>query len=507
MSPHLILLHPPTSLDWRELQPRHDIASATVATSPLFEYYPLGFLSLLEYLGRHGLDVRIINIAVKSAKSPRFDPRRLIRGLRPLVFGIDLHWLVHADGALELARICKEEHPEIPTVLGGMTASYYHRELISSPYVDYVMRGDSTEQPMVDLVQALEPGRPVGEVANLTWKRADEVVVNSLSYQPEALDIRIDYGKLLKHMLRYRDLRGGLLTGFQWPSYAFNMTLFCRGCLMNCLTCGGSNRALGRARLGVRDPEVLAEEIVAMQKLTPFPVGVPGDIRQHEPDRLIEALRRRKPTRPLSFELFGPAGDEFLEKMASIGPPLDLHLSPESHDEELRARFGRCYTNAQLEADVESILGRGGKAFLFFLIGIPGQTRESVMASVAYAEGLLEKYNERYPGKLDANISPPLPFIDPGSLAFEHPERTGYRLFARTLEEHRRLIREPDLRNVLNFETESMFRAEIVDVAADAMEQMIGARERCGLLKRKWAEKERAKVRQARDGEVRDNSV
>lgn len=244
-----------------------------------------------------------------------------------------------------------------------------------------------------------------------------------------------------------------------------------------------------------------------MQKLTPFPVGLPGDIRQHEPDRLIEALRRRKPTRPLSFELFGPAGDDFMGKLASIGPPLDLHLSPESHDEELRARFGRCYTNARLEADLESILGRGGKAFLFFLIGIPGQTRQSVMESVAYAARLLERFNQRYPGKLDANISPPLPFIDPGSLAFEHPERMGYRLFARTLEEHRRLMRQPDLRQVLNFETESMFRAEIVDVAVEAMEQMIGVRERCGLLKAKWAEKERAKVRQARTGESRDSSV
>ena len=503
MAPHLILLHPPSLFDSREIGTRHSLATATVATSPLFEYYPLGFLTLMEYLARHNFEVRIINVAVKVAKSRRFDPPRMIRKLRPLVFGIDLHWLVHADGALELARICKQEHPDIPVLLGGLTASYYHQELIQSPHVDYVLRGDSTEQPVVDLLQALEAGRDPADVANLTWKRDREVVVNPLTYQPELLDVRIDYRRLMKHMLRYRDLRGGLLTGYQWPAYAFNMTLFCRGCQMNCLTCGGSNWALGRARLGVRDPELLAEEIVATQQLSPHGVGIAGDIRQHEPDRLIEALRRRKPTRPLSFELYGPAGDDFLDKLAGIGPPLDIHMSPESHDEELRTRYGRCYSNERLEADLEGILSRGGKAFLFFLIGIPGQTRVSVMESVAYAERLLDRFNERYPGKLDANMSPPLPFIDPGSLAFEHPEHYGYRLFARTLAEHRSLMRHADLRDVLNFETAAMSRGEIIDVAMEAMDNMIDLRQRCGLLKGKWVNRERERVREARKRSAR----
>jgi B12-binding domain/radical SAM domain protein len=498
MRPHLILLHPPSLFDAREIGIRHSLASATVATSPVFEYYPLGFLTLLDYLERRSFQVRIINVAVKVAKSPRFDPRRLVRKLHPMAFGIDLHWLVHADGALELARICKEEHPEIPVIVGGLSASYYHQELIQSPHVDYIVRGDSTEEPMAQLLRALESGAEPTDVPNLVWKRAGEVVTNPFTYQPELLDIRVDYRRLIKHMLKYRDLRGNLLTGFQWPVYAFSMTLQCRGCQMNCLTCGGTNWALGRAKLGVRDPEQLADEILSTMELTPHGVGLPGDIRQHEPDKLIEALRRRKPTRPLSYEFNGPGGVEFLKQLESIGLPLDIHMSPESHDEELRRRYGRCYGNEALEADLDYILASGGKAFLFFLIGIPGQTRASVLQSVEYAERMLEKYNGRYPGKLDSNISPPLPFIDPGSIAFERPKETGYRLFARTLAEHRALMRKPDLRDVLNFETDTMSRVEIIDVAAEAMDRMIALRERCGLLKGKWAEKERARVREAR---------
>jgi len=499
MRPHLILLHPPSHLDYRERKLRHSLASATIATSPLFEYYPLGFLALMEYLGRYNLDVRIINLAVKMAKSARFDPRRLIRKLKPMIFGIDLHWMVHANGALDLARICKEEHPEIPVVLGGLTSSYFHREIIESPHVDYVLRGDSTEQPMVDLLRALESKREPAEVANLTWKRNGEAVVNPLTYQPDLLDIKIDYRRLIKHMLRYRDLRGGLLTGLQWPVYAFNMTLSCRGCTHTCLTCGGSNWALGRNALAVRNPEALAEEIISIQQLTTSPVGIVGDIRQHEPDRLIAALKQRKPTRPLSFELFGTGGEDFLGKLAGIGPPLDIHMSPESHDERLRARYGRPFSNEQLESDIEFALGIGGKALLFFVIGIPGQTRESVAQSVAYSGQLLERYNSRYPKKLDVMFSPLLPFIDPGSPAFENPEKTGYRLFARTLAEHRGLLRKPDLRHALNYETDALTRADIIDVGAEAMEKTADIREQCGLLAGKWAEQERAKYREARN--------
>jgi len=509
MRPHLILLHPPSHLASDELRERHALASATIASSALFEYYPLGFLSLLEYLERYSFAVRIINVAVKMSKSRRFDARGMIRKLQPLAFGISLHWLTHANGALDLARICKEEHPDIPVIFGGLTSSYYHEELIQSPDVDYVLRGDSTEQPAVDLLRCLDAKREPAEVQNLTWKRNGEIVVNPLTYQPDLLDIRIDYGRLIKHIIRYRDLRGSLLTGYQWPAYAFNMTLSCRGCTLNCLTCGGTNHALGRTRLAVRDPEILAAEVIATQRLTPHPVGIVGDIRQHDPDRLIEALRRRKPSRPLSLESYGAVDQQFLKKLRALGPPPEIHMSPETHDEEIRANYGRCYTNEQLETGLGSLLDMGGKALLFFAIGLPGQTPDSVIGSVAYAQKLLERFNERHPGRLDIQFSPLLPFIDPGSLAFEHPEATGYRLFARTLAEHRALLRKSDLREALNYETDAMTRADIIAVGAEAMDRIIDVRARCGILKGKWIERERAKVRSAqttdaegtRDGE------
>ncbi|MDO9351920.1 MAG: TIGR04190 family B12-binding domain/radical SAM domain protein, partial [Deltaproteobacteria bacterium] len=64
----LILLHPPTYYDFRKRPGIYGPISDVVPSTPIFEMYPIGFASLSEYLERHGLKVRIINVALKMLK-------------------------------------------------------------------------------------------------------------------------------------------------------------------------------------------------------------------------------------------------------------------------------------------------------------------------------------------------------------------------------------------------------------------------------------------------------
>jgi hypothetical protein len=64
------------------------------------------------------------------------------------------------------------------------------------------------------------------------------------------------------------------------------------------------------------------------------------------------------------------------------------------------------------------------------------------------------------------------PFLDPGSRIFEAPEQFGYRMFARSLEDHRRLLVEPSWERILSYETQWMTRAELVDATYDAAEKL-----------------------------------
>ena len=110
--------------------------------------------------GRFGYNVRIMNIAVKMLRSKRFDVEKTISELHPLIFGIDLHWMPHVQGSLALAEIVKKYHPNTPVIFGGLSSTYYHEELLRCyPYIDFVMRGDSTEEPLRQLRECDQDSR------------------------------------------------------------------------------------------------------------------------------------------------------------------------------------------------------------------------------------------------------------------------------------------------------------------------------------------------------------
>jgi radical SAM superfamily enzyme YgiQ (UPF0313 family) len=117
--------------------------------------------------------VRIVNLALRMMRSRRFRPETFLRKLRPKLFGIDLHWLPHAQGGPAVAALLKRIHPETPIVFGGISATYFHRELIEDPAVDFVLRGSVTEPSLLALVGELEGGRRFDRVPGLTWKETE----------------------------------------------------------------------------------------------------------------------------------------------------------------------------------------------------------------------------------------------------------------------------------------------------------------------------------------------
>ena len=132
----LILLHAPSVYDFRRHSILYGPVSDLVPSTPVFEMYPIGFTTMAEYLERHEFRVRILNLAVRMLNDDNFDPEALITALDPVAFGIDLHWLPHAHGALAVAEMVKRHHPDTPVIFGGFSATYYHEELIRYPFVD-----------------------------------------------------------------------------------------------------------------------------------------------------------------------------------------------------------------------------------------------------------------------------------------------------------------------------------------------------------------------------------
>lgn len=474
--PDLILLHPPSVYDFRRRTILFGPISDLIPSSPIFEMYPIGFVSIAEYLERAGFRVRIVNLAVRMLRDPEFDAEGLIKKLSSPLFGIDLHWLPHAYGAIEIARLVKRYHPGSRLVLGGLSASYYFRELFAYPEVDYVLRGDSTEEPLRQLIDCITRGEEPYRVPNLVWRDEEgEVHENPLSYVPDELsEVMVHYyDYTVMSAVKYRDL-ANYLPFPRWLRYPITAVLTCRGCTHNCIYCGGSAAALkgmfGRCHPAFRTPQAVAHDVKRISRITRGPIFILGDIRQPGEEyarHLLELLASDRTKNQLILELFSPAPREFVQRMGQACPGFCLEISPESHDPEVRTAIGKHYSNEALEETLEAALDAGcGRLDVFFMIGLPQQTPSSVMDTIDYCGFLLDRFGGN--GRVSPFISPLAPFLDPGSLAFEHPERYGYRLLYSSLEQHRQALLEPSWKYTLNYETEWMNREQIVDTTYQA---------------------------------------
>lgn len=504
--PDLVLLHPPSIFRFREEPVFRGPVSDVVPSSSIFEFYPLGFLTLATHLEAHGIKTRIINLALKMLRDDQFDPATFLRELRPRAFGVDLHWLPHVDGALSLASLLKELHPDIPVILGGLSATYYREELMRDyPAINYIVCGDSTEEPLRQLMAAISRQEGFDRVPNLVWRTGDgNIIDNGINWNPATLDeLQIDYLHPLRMALRDRDLVA-YLPFHGWLDYPVSAVITCRGCAHNCLSCGGSQRAFQRVcrrRTPVfRAPELVARDIIELVAISSAPIFVLGDLLQAGRDygeRLLDALEGTAIPNQIAIEFFAPPPVDFLHRLSRILPHYNVEISPESHDPKIRRSFGKRYDNAELEQTITILLDNGCRRVdLFFMIGLPYQDHTSVMATIDYCGELLARFGTNR--QLLPMISPLAPFIDPGSLIFETPERYGYRIFHRTLAEHRRASLAPSWEFTLNYETRWMTRREIVQATYDAGEAMVSLKERYGLLSLDQAEQIRAAIGRAR---------
>jgi len=499
-----LLLHAPSVYDFRKMSIFYGPVSDLIPSSTVFEMYPLGFLTISSYLQARGMRVRIANLAVRMMKDRKFSVPDFLRALRPRAVGIDLHWLPHAHGALEVARIVKEIHPDVPVIMGGLSSTYFHQELINYRQVDYVLRGDSTEAPLHQLLEALRKGETLDKIPNLTWKQSGLPRANPLSFIPPSLDyvdLRADL--MIEMVLRHRDL-GSVVPFDGWLRNPITAVFTVKGCAHECATCGSSQTTCGhltkRTSPVFRSARGLVDNIVALSRLTRAPIFLVGDLLQageEHAEAVLQHLREADLKNQIVFEFFDVPPVDFLRRIDQNVRNWSLEISPESHDHAVRrAQEGEpSYDNEEFERVlIEALKLRCTRIDVFFLIGLPRQTYQSVQDTAAYCEHLFEISDRR----LSCFISPMGPFLDPGSRVFEEPERFGYRTFARTLEDHRRLLVQSSWERILSYETEWMTRAELVDATYDAAERLNHAKLKYGRISRRRAETVANRIREAR---------
>lgn len=493
MKVDLVLLHPPSIYNFREKPILWGPINDLVPSTPVFEMYPMGFVSIASALEKNGYRVGIVNIALRMLTSENFQPEEYLSKIDARLYGIDLHWLPHVHGALNLARAVKSVHPEKPLVLGGLSASYFSRELLQKvPEVDFVLRGDSIEKPIMQLMEALRHGNYEG-VENLSYREGGRVRENPLSHVPSTLDeYCLDYEYSFRAFMHSKHVLD-ILPFREFMEKPIMPVLTRKGCESNCIACGGSSfsyRLLcNRRRIAFRSPGKVVEDIKKMDDFK-IPAFVIGDIALGDEDygmKILKGIREEGVDNPLIFEFFYPPPKRFLVELGRSVPRYTIEMSPEAGDEGVRKSTGKGYNNNSLKKVISRAFSNGCSQFdLYFMIGLAFQDRRRVDMNAKLARQVVEEN----PGKrLLPFISPYAPFIDPGSLAFEQPESYGYQKYASTLLEHYELLdRSITWKEFMNYSTSELSRKDIVELAYSQALDFAGIKREKGLIDRRTHE-------------------
>ena len=496
MKTDLILIHAPSVYDFREKSIMFGPMSDLVPSTPIFEMYPIGFLTMANYLVRRGLSVRIVNLAYRMLEDKNFDVERFIKKLNARAFGIDLHWLPHCQGSTEIAKIIKKYHPETPIIFGGFSSSYFFRELIGFNQVDYILRGDSTEEPLYQLMEIIRSGElsELGDVPNLVWKDKKEVIVNPLTnISTDLSEIDFDYRLMFKQVLNYRDIKS-IVPFSDWFRYPITTIPVVRGCSNECSGCGGSKSAFKnfacRTKPAFREPGKLVEEIKVIQKHIKSPVFLLGDLNDNGPEYVKEFFKHASGLNKdiqIFFEFFRPPDNSFFDMAQKTFSDVCYEMSPDSHDESIRHKMGKKFSNKGLTGSIKYALSKGGMRFdLYFMTGLPGQTKESIMETVDFCKDIYE--DTGWDKRFMPFISPMAPFLDPGSRAFEDPEKFGYKLTRKSLKDHIKAMTMPSWKHILNYESMSISKDDLVDATYGAAIGLNSLKAKAGGISREIAE-------------------
>ena len=479
----LVLIHPPSIYDFREKTLHYGPVSDVVPSSPVFDLYPIGFLSTLTYLASRGFKVRIINLAANMLINSKFDVEEVIKGLDAYVFGIDLHWLVHVQGAIEVAKIIKKIHPDKKVVLGGLSSTVFWKEILKNyEFIDFVLLGDSTELPMEKLLEnVVENRNSIETIPNIAWRgESARIRKNDIVFVPESLDeFSIDYGTVIKESLHRKNFFLSIPFA-EFMSEPIGASLSYKGCIYNCITCGGSKFAYNcffkRDGLGVKSPKKIFEEVKSLSDYMRIPIFILGDLQLLGKKRvrtLARMLRNEKIDNTLLFEFFYPPSRQILSLLRKAADKEIIQLSPETQNENVRYAFGKKYSNRRLFDFIRNVIELNvNRLDLYFMIGLPKQDYTSVAHIPEFIEQILKRLDNA-DKIVDFFTAPLAPFLDPGSKVFTNPKPYGYNLLLKNFEEYRKTSSlAKSWKDSLNYENAWISREEIAEATYDVAEKV-----------------------------------
>lgn len=399
-------------------------------------YMPIGFFALASMCVAAGAECEIKHSDIDSVDK--------IDATQYSIIGMDLHWVSQAYSVLLNSIRFKEQNKNLFLFLGGYTASFFADEIMESyPCVDAVVCGYG-EKPVLQLCRLFsETGttKDLRNIENLVWRKDGRVKHNGITYVYEEYMMNIADYTFFKAMKSFKAYLYLSRFWTRFPSFAKGSVYFLpvgRGCLANCLHCGGSNYAnknINNFSGSVFYPLEMVISNIQKALVAGFDImymEFENDVSDEWYIHLFHELKQREINVKVIFGAWKLPNKNLIDSISEYGEAI-IVLSPETAVEGLRRILKGekiAYSNNELEQCISYMNDKGNiSCQLYFGYFLPGETYDSVKRTLKYIYCLFERYR-----RIEIEYS--VYTADPGSLLNVNPEKYGMKSSVLSLKDY-----------------------------------------------------------------------
>lgn len=341
-------------------------------------YPPLGILYIAGTMEQVGVDVKVLDI--DADKIPADKLVTSISNFRPDLIGITATTPT-IKGAFGLSDLIKR-HYEIPIVLGGIHPTMNAAECIRHPSIDFVVKGEGEDIIKELVIELIQGKRDFSKIKGLLWKDGGRFIFNGERELIGELDrIPFPARHLLKNFSAYKPPDAEHL-----PVASIMTT---RGCPGRCTYCCTQNIFKDKYRMRGID-NVLGEidEIIRAFKVKEIHIADDAfNANRERALNLCEAIRKRD--LGINFEfLNGLRADvideQILDAFKSIGIR-NVGFGVENADESILKNVKKNISPEKVRRAIALSKKKGFKTWLFFMLGLPGETQATIKKTIAFA--------------------------------------------------------------------------------------------------------------------------
>jgi len=321
-------------------------------------------------LEKEGFEVQVQDFLVSKYSKEKMEAK--IADFAPEIIGIT-SVTMNYPVASQIIKDCKEIDQNIITIIGGPHVSFMAEEVLrEAPWIDIIAIGES-ENTMLEIVS----GRRLKDVDGIAFREGGNIVRTKPRAWIENLDELPLPARHLFPLSRYLAGFGevGLITS--------------RGCPFNCIFCLGHKMVGRKGRF--RNPKLVVDEIEHLHSLGFKTINLVDDLFTQNHKHLYrfcdEILDRKLSVRWTAMCRVDTVNADVLGKMKEAGC-FYICYGCESSNQNILDTARKKITPAKATEAVKVAKEIGINCLASFLIGLPGETKETLKETVEFARNL-----------------------------------------------------------------------------------------------------------------------